>query len=386
MPIDFTKLLILDGATGTQLMKRGMPSGVCVEEWIIQNPAVLKAVQQDYIKNGSMAVYAPTFAANRIKLKNSSLKNDIYGTNMALLNISKEAVGGNALIGGNLSPTGELLSPLGSLTETELIEVYKEQAQAFYDFDVDFIIIETMMDIREVKCAILACHDVYKTKKPTIFVTITLEKNGKMLTGTDPLTALLIAQFYGADAFGLNCSSGPDHMLEIFSNELLSYAKIPLIAKPNAGMPIETETGTIFSMPANEFADHMKKLTEAGISVIGGCCGTTPEYIRGLTNLTKSEAASEKFNFISSVRKSARINETTDISEINITNESDATDIYYEILDCESEVVQLNISCDNSILSDLLEQLNMTVFTPIIFNTANENQKEFIKRIYTYAE
>ena len=286
--MNFTdKIFILDGATGTELMKKGMPAGICTEEWVLKNPDIFIDIQRKYVEAGSQAVYAPTFGANRLKLKNSELKNDIYGTNMRLLELSKKAACGKAYIGGDISPVGELLEPLGSLSADELISAYKEQLQAFYDFPVDFIIAETMMDIREVKCALLAFKEIYKDEKCPFFVSMTLESNGKTLTGTDPLTAMLIAEYYGADAFGLNCSTGPDSMRGIIE-EIYPYAKIPLIVKPNAGLPEETENGLVFSMDPEKFAGHMTELVKAGAQILGGCCGTTPDYIKKVAFATSS--------------------------------------------------------------------------------------------------
>ena len=190
------KLLILDGATGTELMKAGMPAGACTEEWVLENEDIFINIQKKYVEAGSQAVYAPTFGANRLKLKSSCLSKDIYNTNLRLLELSKKATDGKAYIGGDISPVGQLLEPLGELKADKLIKAYKEQMKAFYDFSVDFIVAETMMDVREVKCALLAYKEVYTDKKCPFFVSMTLETNGKTLTGTDPLTAMLIAEYY----------------------------------------------------------------------------------------------------------------------------------------------------------------------------------------------
>ena len=195
------KILVLDGATGTELHKLGLPAGVCPEEWILKNPDAIKSVQTAYKNAGSDAVYAPTFGANRKKLPAHM---DVYETNKTLLTLCKEAVGDSVLVGGDMSPTGELLYPMGMMTEDELISVYEEQVTAFYDFGIDFIVIETMMDMVEVKCALSAVKNVYRDQKCPVYVTVTLEESGKMLTGTDPVTALLLAEYYGADAFGFN--------------------------------------------------------------------------------------------------------------------------------------------------------------------------------------
>ena len=384
--MNFTdEIFILDGATGTELMKRGMPAGVCTEEWILKNENIFIDIQKKYAEAGSQAVYAPTFGANKIKLKNSCLKDDVYNTNIRLLELSKKATGGRVYIGGDISPVGELLEPLGGLSEEMLIQAYKEQMQAFYDFSVDFIIAETMMDIREVKCALFAFKEIYKDKKCPFFVSMTLETNGKTLTGTDPLTAMLLAEYYGADAFGINCSAGPDSMIEIIK-EIYPYSKLPLIVKPNAGLPEETDSGLVFSMNPQKFGCHMAELIKSGAGILGGCCGTTSEYISEIKAVSKKEKCelkkADSIKYVSSLRKTVILNENTEITKIELNNDSDIDDTYYDIMD--AEVAELSINCDNERLIALLSQINMTVFTPIIFK-ADEAQIEIIKHNYTGA-
>ena len=380
--MNFENLLILDGATGTELMKKGMPAGVCTEEWILNNPEIFCEIQKAYVLSGSQAVYAPTFGANKIKLKNSKLADDVYNTNMRLLALSRKAVGNNVYIGGDISPVGELLEPLGSLTPEKLISAYKEQFKAFYDFSVDFIIAETMMDIREVKCALLAFEEIYTDKKCPFFVSMTLETNGKTLTGTDPLTAMLLAEYYGADAFGLNCSTGPDSMLGIFK-EIYPYSKIPLIVKPNAGLPIETENGLVFSMDAKKFGECMNDLVKSGAKILGGCCGTTPEYVKEISNISETcNTPKKNIRYASSLRKTVILDENTEIIKISLSDDSDIDDLYYDIMD--AEIAELSVDCSDEKLSALLAQIDMTVFTPIIFD-APVQKNNIITANYTGA-
>lgn len=376
-------ILVLDGATGTELIKNGMPSGICPEEWILNNPQILIDIQNNYVSSGSRAVYAPTFGANRIKLKKSSLKESIYDINIKLLNLTKQAVQDKAFIGGDLSPVGELLYPLGELTEMELIDIYKEQVKAFSDFGVDFIVVETMMDIREVKCAILAIKDICDIP---IFISMTLEKNGKTLTGTDPLTAMLLSKSYGADVFGLNCSTGPDNMLSIIE-KIYPYSKdLPLLVKPNAGMPHTENNITVFDMNSDDFAYNIKKLVDLGVNIIGGCCGTNAQYINKISDISlpseKKELLNE-FKYVCSSRYTVFLDDKTEISEMILDNNIDVEDMFYDILDCESEAIKIIVNCDDKKLIEFLEKINMTVFTPIIFETINEKQRELIKRIAT---
>ncbi len=375
--MNFHEILILDGATGTQLHKLGLPPGVCPEEWILEHPDAIKTVQKAYQEAGSDAVYAPTFGANRKKLPSHL---DVYDTNRKLLKLSREAVGEKTLIGGDVSPTGELLYPMGMMTEEELTEIYAEQMQAFYDFGVDFIVIETMMDIREVKCALLAVKQIYKEKKCPVFVTVTLEASGKMLTGTDPLTALLIAEAYGADAFGFNCSSGPDKMIPLLDS-ILPYASIPLIVKPNAGLPKEEDGKTVFSMEPAEFKKYVRYLVEHGANIIGGCCGTTPEYIKVISDLKipVMPVSKKEFSYVSSRRETVLIDENTKWEYFSLTDETNSEDFCYDLADASCDVLRLQLNCNESTLLAFLEALQMTLTPPIWYETDDKALLELIR-------
>lgn len=277
------KIILLDGATGTNLLKRGMPGGTCAEAWILEHPDVLTALQQEYIAAGSDVIYAPTFGANRIKLKEYGLADRVIEMNRELIRLSKQAAKDQALVAGDMTMTGQQLLPLGMMELDELIECYKEQAQAIDEAGADLFIVETMMSLQETRAAVLAIRSVSALP---IMVTMTFEENGKTLYGTDPLTALITLQSLGIKAFGINCSSGPEKLYELLAG-IQSYAAIPLIAKANAGLPRLENGETIFPMGPDEYAMQAVKLLDAGAVLIGGCCGTTPEHIRQLADLTR---------------------------------------------------------------------------------------------------
>lgn len=267
--------IYLDGATGSNLMKQGMPFGVCPETWILDHPEVLKNLQREYVKSGSNIVYAPTFTANSIKLKEYGLQERLVEMNKELVRLSKEAVEGAALVAGDITMTGEGLYPLGSLTFDKLVEVYEEQIGVLYEAGCDLLVVETMMSLQETRAALIAAQ---KWEIP-VMATMTFDENGRTLYGTDARTALLVLQGLGADAAGINCSAGPDKLVPLLK-EMAEYAAVPLIAKPNAGMPKMGESGeTEFDMSAEEFAGWMPELFDAGAHILGGCCGTSPEYI-----------------------------------------------------------------------------------------------------------
>lgn len=271
--------IILDGATGSNLQKQGMPAGVCPEEWILQHREIMIALQREFVDAGSNIVYAPTFTANRIKLKEYGLESQVRQMNLDLVALSKEAVGDRAYVAGDLTMTGEQLAPLGRLDFEELIDIYKEQINCLVEAGADLLVVETMMSLQETRAALIAAKEVCDLP---VMATMTFESDGRTLYGTDAITAAVVLESLGADAVGTNCSTGPDKMADVVRNMAL-VTTIPIIAKPNAGLPSLDEKGnTVYDMEAEEFGICMKALVEAGAAIIGGCCGTTPEHIRAL--------------------------------------------------------------------------------------------------------
>jgi 5-methyltetrahydrofolate--homocysteine methyltransferase len=269
--------LILDGATGTELQKRGMPAGVCPELWCIENPLVIGSVHGDYARAGSDVVYTCTFGANRFKLGEYG-ESDARSVNRRLALIAKEALRGKALIAGDIGPTGHFIQPFGEVDFEEAVAAFKEQVLGLLAGGVDCFVIETMMDIQEARAALIA---VKESCDLFTMVTMTFERDGRTLNGTDPLTALTTLQALGADAVGCNCSTGPDDMVH-FIGAMKPYAKIPLIAKPNAGLPKTAGGTTVYNMDAAEFASRAVALIAAGAGILGGCCGTTPQHLAAL--------------------------------------------------------------------------------------------------------
>lgn len=276
--------LYLDGATGSNLLKRGMPSGVCPEEWVLSNQEVLISLQKEYVAAGSNILYAPTFSGNRIKLKEYGLDSKIESINTQLVALSKEAAGNRAFVAGDLTMTGEQLSPIGTLGFEDLINVYKEQIIILEKAGVDLLVVETMTSLQETRAALIAAREVSNLP---IMATMTFEEDGRALYGTDAVTAAVVLKGLGACAVGVNCSTGPDKMVQIV-RKMAQAVELPIIAKPNAGLPSLTADGqTVYSMDEKTFGQEMVKLVQAGASILGGCCGTAPEYIRELTNSTK---------------------------------------------------------------------------------------------------
>ena len=270
--------LILDGATGTELQKRGFIGAVSAEEWVLAHPESILDIQRRYVDAGSRVLYAPSFGANRQKLEEHGIFNQTAAYNRRLAALSKQAAAGRALVAGDLSPTGLFLSPMGETSFRELVDIYTPQAAGLEEAGVDLFVIETMMTLSDARAAVLAVRSV--SDKP-IFVTFTCDEKGRTVSGTDITAALVIMQGMGVDAFGLNCSAGPQEML-VQLRRLREYARVPLIAKPNAGMPQIVDGKAVYSCPPEEFTALVPELLQAGVAIFGGCCGTDAGHIAAL--------------------------------------------------------------------------------------------------------
>ena len=227
------RVVFLDGATGSNLMKAGMPAGVCPEKWILEHSDVMQKLSKAYADAGSNIVYAPTFTSNRIKLEEYGLAENIVQINTDLVRITREAVGENVLIAGDLTMTGRQLKPVGDLLFEDLIDVYKEQIKILDKAGVDILVVETMMSLQECRAALIAAKEVSDL---AVIVTLTFEPDGRTLFGSDPAASAICLEALGAAAVGANCSTGPDKMVDIISS-MAEVTNIPIIAKPNAGLP-----------------------------------------------------------------------------------------------------------------------------------------------------
>lgn len=274
-------ILYLDGATGSNLVKAGMPSGICPEQWILEHQDVMLQLQKDYVQAGTNILYAPTFTANRVKLAEYHLEKNMTSMIRDLVAISKKAAestpGHPVYVAGDLTMTGEQLKPMGKMELETLIDIYKEQILCLVDAGADLLVVETMMSLAETRAALIAAKEVCDLP---VIATLTFEADGRTLFGMDAKTAAIVLESLGASAIGANCSTGPAQMENIIS-EMVSHTRIPVIAKPNAGLPFLDENGTTcYNMEAEEFAEEMEVLVNAGATILGGCCGTTPEFIR----------------------------------------------------------------------------------------------------------
>ncbi|MCT4597112.1 MAG: homocysteine S-methyltransferase family protein [Vallitalea sp.] len=395
-------ILLLDGATGTELQKRGMPRGVCPEEWVINNREILMEIQKGYVEAGSNVVYACTFGCNKIKLAEFELEDKIEIMNKELVAISRKAVGDKAFIAGNLSPTGAQMYPYGSYHFEDIVNAYKVQVKALVKAKVDLFVIETMMNINEARAALLA---VKETCDLPVMVSMTYEKSGYTLNGTDPQTALITLQNLGADAVGCNCSTGPNDMIDIVK-AMKPYAKVPLLVKPNAGLPKFENGTTIFDMNSEEFSDYAVRLIEAGANIIGGCCGSTNEFIKKVKNKIEHCIIKPWNNKQTSVLTSERMtvsiggnNPTVIVGErINPTGKKKLQEqlrnknldyiikLAHEQIEKGAQILDVNVGMnginEKEMMKLVVEQLSTFVKVPLCIDSSDIDAIESALRIY----
>lgn len=278
-------IVLLDGATGSNLMAAGMPKGVCTEEWVLAHKDVIQNLQRAYIEAGSNIIYAPTFGGNRVSLTMHGLQDRMEEINRTLVSYSREAADAadhKVYVAADITTSGKMMAPAGEMTYEAAFEMYQEQIGILKDSGVDLIVAETMINIEETLAAVDAASTVCELP---IMCTMTVDADGSIFSGGNAIEAAVSLEAAGADAVGVNCSVGPDQLVSVIRN-IKENVSIPVIAKPNAGMPFIDDNGNaIYSMNAPDFARHVKALIDAGAGIVGGCCGTTPEYIREVAKM-----------------------------------------------------------------------------------------------------
>lgn len=282
------EITYLDGGCGSNLLKRGLPQGVCPEYWMCENIDVIRGLMAEYAMAGSDILYAPTFTANRIKLEEYGLRDKLEYINSTLIRMSLdvaaeygEKLNRKILVAADISMTGLQLKPMGQLDFEDLIDIYKEQIKVCVEAGSDLIVIETMMSLQETRAAVIAAKEV--ANETAIMTTLSFDGD-RTLYGTDATTAAVVLSSLGVDALGANCSTGPKDMVDIIT-DMAKACDVAIISKPNAGIPSLDENGeTVYNNTPENFAEEIKLLIDAGATVIGGCCGTDPDYIRCTVN------------------------------------------------------------------------------------------------------
>lgn len=278
-----SRVLLLDGAAGSNFLLAGMPADACTEQWLINHPDVLIRLQREYVDAGTQILYAPTFGGNKTMLQEKHVNMSVQEINSRIVALSREAAQGSALIAGDMTMTGKQLMPNGTFSIHEAVAVYKEQAKALYEAGVDLFVVETMISLQEMRAAVLAIREVCELP---IMCTFTVDANGFTFLGTEITATAVTLERMGVDAIGMNCSMGPDQM-ELAVKKIREAVQIPVIAKANAGHPEQENGRTVYKMSPESYAKYAEKLLDAGVGMIGGCCGTTPAFIYEICKLLK---------------------------------------------------------------------------------------------------
>ena len=403
---DFIKLfknriVILDGGMGTLLQNAGMPNGVCPEKWAAENSALLMNAHKNYIEAGSDIIYTFTFGANKIKLSDYGLSEETVTLNKTLAQTAREAAGKDFKVAGDISSCGSLLSPFGDIEFETAVNSFKAQVQGLLEGGVDLFVIETMMDIQEARAALIAVKELCDLP---VMVTMTFDGH-RTIMGSDPLSVLVTLQSLGADAIGCNCSSGPAEMVDIIA-KMKPYAKVPLIAKSNAGKPILQQGKTVFNMSAETFASYAEALIDAGANALGGCCGTTPAYIKKLKEYTKTKKPvafnTKPYSIVCSNRETVEIHPTlpfTIIGErLNPTGKKAlkealikgdmelVSELARSQVDAGAKLLDINAGVagidEKSTLEAMVRTVCNTVSVPIVLDSSNAEALEAALRIY----
>ena len=294
-------MYIFDGAMGTMLQAAGLEEGYCPELFNVEKPNVVKDIHGNYLQHGADIITTNTFGACSLKLEDYGLQDRVAEINTAAVKVAKEAIAmykPEARVAGSMGPTGRFLQPLGNMSFDSIYESYREQADALIEAGVDFIIIETIIDVQEMRAALLASLDARqaagKTKDQVqIICQFSFSEDGRTITGTPPEVATTIVEAMGADIIGINCSLGPEQ-IEPLIKKIASVTNLPISCQPNAGMPQLINKQTVFPLSAEDMGPLMIPIADAGASYLGGCCGTTPAHIQSIANAIKDHTPKKR--------------------------------------------------------------------------------------------
>ena len=398
-----TRILFFDGGMGSMLQQKGMIPGENTDIWNITRPEDIQDVQRQYVAAGCDILLANMFGANRLKLEGTGYTvEEIICA--AVGNARKAAAdageGRQIFVGADVSSTGRLLQPLGDLSFDEACDIYREIVTAAEKAGADFIHIETMSDMLELKAAVLTAKEY--TSLP-VFATVTFDQSGKMLTGGNPEAVVAMLEGLGVDALGTNCGLGP-YQLETVVKDLLRVASVPVIVQPNAGLPRQENGQTIYDVEPADFAKKMKEFAEAGAWLLGGCCGTTPEHIRALKEacgeITPKPIADKGRTVVSSYTHAVcvaddpiiigeRINPTGKSRLKQALRDHDMDYILQEgfsqqdkgahILDINVGLPEIN---EPSMILDVVREVQSVIDLPLQIDTANVKAMEQALRYY----
>lgn len=388
--------IYFDGGMGTMLQKRGLKSGEMPEFWNIEHPDIIEDIHRQYLNAGANIITTNTFGVNCLKHANYE---ELIST---AVQCAKNAVDGysDAFIAFDIGPIGRFLEPIGDLPFEEAIELFSKNIRVADKLGVDLILIETMTDSYETKAAVIAakeCSDL------PIFVTNVYDENGKTLTGANPEAMVAMLEGLGVSALGINCSLGPDKMIHLI--EKISHcSSLPIIANPNAGLPSVINNKTLYSMDAEEFSEYSIRLAEAGANILGGCCGTEPEYIRKTiektTSIPLNVVTNKELTVVSSYTHTVEISENPILigERINPSGKPQLKQALYnkdmnyllkiglEQADRGVHILDVNVALPNidesAILCEAIFSLQSVCDLPLQLDTNNHDALEKAMRLY----
>ena len=394
-------LLFLDGGTGTLLQKSGLPTGELPEKWNLSHPEIIRQIHKSYFDAGSNVVCTNTFGANRLKFSADELREIIRSAiSNARLAAEESKSEQPKWVALDIGPTGKMLSPLGDLGFEDAVEIFAETVRLGAESGADLIFIETMSDSYETKAALLAAKE---NSNLPVFVSCAYGSDGKLLTGATPAAMVAMLEGMGADAIGVNCSLGPEALLPVVE-EYIKYSSIPVIVKPNAGLPCVLNGDVVYDLSARDFADRVLKIIELGARVVGGCCGTSPEYISELLTLAKDKKPKpiEKKNrkLVSSythvvefgerpILIGERINPTGKPRLKEALREGDFDYILREAIseeECGADVLDVNVGLpgidEGEVLSEVIKRIQAVCNLPLEIDSSDILAMEKALRIY----
>lgn len=391
------KVLVYDGSKGYMLQKLGLNGGECGELWNIAKQQTVKEVYRSYIAAGADVIQTNTFTGSRIHLKKHSLEDKTYDINYWGAKLAREVAGEDKFVCASIGPAGVLFEPSGELTFDKAYDLYCEQTKAVMDGGVDAINFETFTDLAELRAALLAAKDT--TNLPVI-CSLAFENNGRTLMGTDPKVAAIVLKALGADLVGANCSFGPEHMMDIIK-AMHEAGGGYLSAKPNAGLPQMVDGNAVYSENPAHFAKLLSGAVQYGVRLMGGCCGTTPEYIKELRESLKGiEATAPNERSKTVITSSTRISDTKKLKCENVgmldfrkdeallsivqnASLDDFDDIAIDMSTQENDAIYISLeSEDNLLLAKVIDRVQWYAKAPLIIETESPEALNHALRIY----
>jgi len=280
------KTIVTDGATGTNLQARGLPAGIAPEIWLLEKPDEIIRLHKNFIQNGSDIILTCSFGGNRIRLAHAGLAEKIVTVNQTAVNLARKSVEDQkTLVAGSMGPTGEMMEPIGTLRETEVFEIYKQQAQILIDSGVDLLIVETQYDLIEAKTAIQAIRSISDI---ALICSFSYDRGKRTMMGVKPEQVAETFKGSGIQAIGINCGNSLESNFDVLHSIRL-MTDLPIWYKPNAGAPVTDEQGTVqYTISTEEMGSLAKQWIENGAKFVGGCCGTSPEHLGAIARFVRS--------------------------------------------------------------------------------------------------